>query len=124
MLDKKTFILKNIFDYVVLCLIFKYCNYIIAVNIYDLQRFPLIFIPIDFLVIKNIFIKQLEKKCLQKSECIIPITFSYTAINLILKMLIVYTICLILFLIILKDDKNLNSKKTYQNIMEYYKNKK
>ena len=95
---KKKYLLKFYFYYFVLALIFKNIQVILPFSFDDFNKYFFVYIPIAFLVIKYMFINELDKNKLLKKYYIIYIIIGYTIINILLKMPILYTIFIILFI--------------------------
>ena len=123
-MSNKFLIFKYAFNYLVLSLIFKFSHYLIGVNIDSLNKYFLVFIPLAFLVVKILFYNDLEKNKLMRKPILGPIIIIFTIINLVCQMPIFYTIMIIVFLILIKNDKSKLEEITNKNIKEYFESQK
>ena len=113
-------LLKMNFNYLVLLLIFKNISIILPFSFADFNNYFWVFIPICYLVTKFMFIKELEAKNLLKKKYVIPILISYTLLNFVLGMPILYTIFMAIFILILRGPNVVDEEETARIIKEYY----
>ena len=122
--DKYLVILKYYVNYLILLLIFKYMHIILPVKFDEFGGiYALIYIPIAYLVVKYMFIYDLEKNNHIKKRYLLPVLIGYTLLNFILGMPLLYNIAIIVFLILLKGSLVVDTEETLKNIKEYYENK-
>ncbi len=124
MKDKYLVILKYYVNYLILLLIFKYIHIILPVRFDSFGGiYALIYIPIAYLVVKYMFIYDLEKNKHLKKKYLLPVLIGYTLLNFILGMPLLYNIAIIVFLILLKGSLVVDAEETLKNIKEYYEKK-
>ena len=90
----------------------------------DLYNYYLIFIPLAYLVVKFIFYYECEKNNVSKRKILIPLLIGTTVLNIILKMHVIYTIFIIIFLIFTKTNYVIDPLENKRIIAEYKKNKR
>ncbi len=120
MSDKRYKIAYYVITYVILVLIFKGIHFILPISFDTLSAYPLVFIPICFLVINNLIIKDLEREELSKKDFVWPLCISFTIINLLFRMPLFYDLCTVLFIILLKGRRVVRKEETLKTIAEYY----
>lgn len=121
MSKKSNLSFKLVFDYVILVIILKSINVILPFNFQYFDAMPIAYIPIGYLVIKNIFCKTLDKMGGCKEDFLWNMVLGYTVINLLFFMPILYDISIVAFLFILKPKNNVDvERETMQYIAEYY----
>ena len=99
-------IIKYYFNYLILLLIFKNIHYILPINFAELNNYFYVFIPISYLVVKYMFIYDLDKNNYYRKDFLWPVIIGYSILNFIFKMHLFYDIFIILFLLILKDNND------------------
>ena len=120
---QKNIIIGYYFKYVVFLLVFKNIHYLLGIGINNLLTFPLVFIPIAYLVVKFLFYHDLEKRNLNRKDYLLYIVIGYSVLNLLFLMPILYDLSIVLMLLIIKDQKTNESLIIEKNIREYYENK-
>lgn len=115
-------IFKYYLNYFIFLLIFKNINILLSVSIEQLNNYFFVFIPISYLIVKYLFIYDLQKHNYRKKEFLWPILIGFTILNFILKMPIFYNIFIIFFILILKCN-SIADIDTNKYIQEYYQNK-
>ena len=109
-MSKYLVIIKYYFNYLILLLIFKNVHYILPISFDELNNYFLVFIPISYLVVKYIFIYDLDKNNYYRKDFLLPVIIGYSLLNFIFKMHIFYDVFIILFLLILKDNNDFDIK--------------
>lgn len=123
-MTESTVLIKYYLKYIILLLIFKNINILLPSNFDDFGGvYALIYILIAYLVVKYIFIYDLEKNKYLKRKYLLPVVIGYTLLNFILKMPLLYNIFIIIFLIYIKEKPVIDKEKIEKNIKEYYNNK-
>ena len=118
-------VIKYYVKYVILLLIFKNIHYLLPISLDSLSGwYNLAYIPICYLVIKFIFIYDLEKNNYLKKYYLVPVFIGYTILNFLFSMPIIYDVCIAIFLIILKGPLVVDEQETWKNIARYLNNKK
>ena len=121
MQSKKYIIIGFYLKYLILLLLSK----VIWVFQY-FDNYFIVYIPLSYLVVKYTFIYPLEKNKYPKKDYLLPVIIGYTILNLIFRMHLLYDICIIVFLLVLKNKNTIVEQETSKYIKEYYekKNKK
>ena len=84
-MSKYLVIIKYYFNYLILLLIFKNVHYILPISFDELNNYFLVFIPISYLVVKYIFIYDLDKNNYYRKDFLLPVIIGYSLLNLFLK---------------------------------------
>ena len=118
MQSKKFIIIGYYLKYLIILLLFKF---IWVFEYFD--NYFIVYIPLSYLVVKYTFIHDLEKNKYKRKDYLFLVVIGYTILNLIFRMHLLYDICIIIFLLILKDKITSNEEDTNKYIKEYYENK-
>ena len=120
--SKSNKIFKYIFNYLVLVAILKNVHYLIGISFDLLEAFPLAYIPVGYLIVKNVFYKDLEKTKFAKKDFLYILLVGYTTINILFMMPFFYDVSIVAFLSILKpnNDNCGVGEETMVYIKEYY----
>lgn len=116
-------VLKYYFCYALFLLILKNIGYLIHVSYESLCTYWFVHIPIAYLVIKFIVYNDLGKQGIYKKDIFWYILFGFTIFNILFSMPLLYDFLIILFLIILNDNRSKEKSIIDKNIAEYYKNR-
>ena len=107
-----------------------YLKYLILLSLFKLiwvfqyfDKYFIVYIPLSYLVVKYTFIYPLEKNKYTKKDYLLPVIIGYTILNLIFRMHLLYDICIIVFLLVLKDKNTQIEQDTSKYIKEYYEKK-
>lgn len=123
-MHKVTIIIKYYIKYLILLLLFKNINLLLPITFNDFTGiYSFVYIPISYLVVKYMFIYDLEKHQYSKDKYVLPIIFGYTILNFILSLPLIYNIFIVIFLICLKGVPVIDEEEIAKNIKEYYQNK-
>ena len=97
-------------------------EYIMSFNFLD--GFIPVYIPLSYLIIRFLVIHDIEKKQIKKDDILFYLLTGFTTINIFFHFNIFYDICIVIFLIILKDKKSNQDEIIKKNLEEFYKNQK
>lgn len=118
-------IIRYYVRYIILLLIFKNIHYLLPISLDSLSGwYTLAYIPICYLVVRFMFIYDLEKNNYLKKYYLVPIFIGYTIFNFLFSMPIIYDICIALFLIILRGPLVVDEVETWKNIATTLNNRK
>lgn len=118
-------IIRYYVRYIILLLIFKNIHYLLPISLDSLSGwYTLTYIPICYLVVRFMFIYDLEKNNYLKKYYLVPVFIGYTTLNFLFSMPIIYDICIIFFLRILRGPLIVDEQETWKNIASYLNNKK
>ncbi len=120
---KKEVLFKIYLTYLIGVLILGNMHYLVSVSIADFNRYPLVYIPLAYLVVTFFFNRPLEKEDETRKNYLWWGIGGFTIINVIFRMPILYTIFVIVFLLLAKGKKTRIKEETERYIKEYYERK-
>ncbi len=120
MSKKVLLIIKYYLLYLVFLIIFKNIHYLIFISFEMLQEYRIIFLPIAYLVVKILVYNDLRNQIFLKKDVLWHLVVGFTMLNVFYGMPYIYTLSIILFLFILKDEKTFKNKLILDNIKRYF----
>lgn len=118
-MGKKTLlIIKYYLLYLLFLIILKNIHYLVSFDMF--QEYQFVFLPISYLVIRILVYNDLRNQMFLKKDILWYLVVGFTILNVFYDMSYIYTLSILLFLFILKDEKLSKNKIISGNIKRYF----